>query len=76
MNQQPYSLHFGPQGFKDFAHYNQGKVDNHPVASFRELDFSLPNLGQIKIENSTSSLTINHVFQYLEHLFMGKKVLR
>ncbi len=73
MNQQPYSLHFGPQGFKDFAHYNQGKVDNHPVASFRELDFSLPNLGQIKIENSTSSLTINHVFSVLGASFHGEE---
>lgn len=65
MNQQPYLLHFGPQGFKDFAQYNQGNVDNHPVASFRELDFSPPNLGQIKIENDASSLVIDHVFSVL-----------
>ncbi|RVT31019.1 hypothetical protein ENC20_13740, partial [Acinetobacter indicus] len=37
---QSYVLHFGLQGFKDFAQYNQSGVDNHPVASFRELDFS------------------------------------
>src|SRR5690554_3136391 len=61
MNQQPYLLHFGLQGFKDFAQYNQSGVDNHPVASFRELDFSPPNLGQIKIENGASSLVIDHV---------------
>ncbi len=30
MNQQPYSLHFGQQGFKDFAQHNLGQVDNHP----------------------------------------------
>ena len=65
MNQQPYLLHFGPQGFKDFAQYNQGNVDNHRVASFRELDFSPPNLGQIKIENDTSSLVIDHIFSVL-----------
>lgn len=65
MNQQPYLLHFGLQGFKDFAQYNQSGVDNHPVASFRELDFSPPNLGQIKIENGESSLVIDHVFYVL-----------
>ncbi|WP_171525057.1 MULTISPECIES: hypothetical protein [Acinetobacter] len=65
MNQQPYLLHFGLQGFKDFAQYNQSAVDNHPVASFRELDFSPPNLGQIKIENGASSLAIDHVFYVL-----------
>ena len=59
---QPYILHFGSQGFKDFAKYNLGQVDRHPVASFRELDFAPPNLGQIKIENGMSSLVIDHVF--------------
>ncbi len=62
---QPYILHFGPQGFQDFAKYNLGRVDNHPVASFRELDFSPPNLGQIQIENGASSLVIDHVFSVL-----------
>ena len=65
MNQQPYLLHFGPQGFKDFAKYNQGQVDNHPIASFLELDFSPANLGQIKIENGTSSLLIDNTFSVL-----------
>ncbi len=65
MNQQPYLLHLGPQGVQDFAKYNLGNVDNHPVASFRELDFSPPNLGQIKIENGASSLVIDHVFSVL-----------
>ncbi|UIP96309.1 hypothetical protein LXM48_06120 [Acinetobacter johnsonii] len=41
MNQQPYILHFGQQGFKDFAQYNEGQVDQHPSgAGFRELDFT------------------------------------
>lgn len=65
MNQQPYLLHFGLQGFKDFTQYNQGEVENHPVASFRSLRFSAPNLGQIKIENGASSLVIDHVFHVL-----------
>ncbi|WP_180073285.1 MULTISPECIES: hypothetical protein [unclassified Acinetobacter] len=65
MNQQPYLIHFGPQGFKDFAQYNQGEVDNHPVASFTSLRFSAPNLGQIKIENGANSLLIDHVFNVL-----------
>jgi hypothetical protein len=65
MNQQPYLLHFGLQGFKDFAQYNLGDVDNHPIASFRSLRFSPPNLGQIKIENGESSLVIDHVFNVL-----------
>lgn len=66
MNQQPYILHFGQQGFKDFALYNQGQVDNHPSgAGFRELDFSPPHLGQIKIEHGANSLVINHVFSVL-----------
>lgn len=65
MNHQPYLLHFGPQGFKDFAQYNQGQVDNHAIASFLELDFSPANLGQIKIENGTSSLLIDHTFSVL-----------
>ncbi len=62
---QPYILHLGPQGFQDFAKYNLGNVDNHPVASFRSLRFSPPNLGQIKIENGASSLVIDHVFHVL-----------
>ena len=66
MNQQPYILHLGQQGFKDFAQDNQEKVDNHPSgAGFRELDFSPPNLGQIKIENGINSLLIDHVFSVL-----------
>lgn len=65
MNNQPYLLHFGPQDFKDFTQYNQGQVDNHPIAGFLELDFSPANLGQIKIENSTSSLLIDHTFSVL-----------
>lgn len=66
MNQQSYVLHFGQQGVKDFAQDNQEKVDNHPSgAGFRELDFSPPNLGQIKIENGINSLLIDHVFSVL-----------
>lgn len=66
MNQLPYILHFGQQGFKDFAQYNQGQVDNHPSgAGFRELDFTSPNLGQIKVENGVNSLVIDHVFLVL-----------
>ncbi len=62
---QPYILHVGPQGFQDFAKYSLGDVDNHPVASFRSLRFSPPNLGQIQIENGASSLVIDHVFHVL-----------
>ncbi|MFC6053062.1 hypothetical protein A6M14_11730 [Acinetobacter sp. Ac_877] len=65
MKQQPYILHFGPQGFQDFAKYNLGDTDNHPVASFRSLRFSPPNLGQVQIENGASSLVIDHVFHVL-----------
>lgn len=66
MNQQSYVLHFGQQGVKDFAQDNQEKVDNHPSgAGFRELDFTPPNLGQIKIENGINSLLIDHVFSVL-----------
>ena len=73
MNQQPYLLHFGPQGFKDFAQYNQGNLDNHPVASFRSIRFSPPNLAQIKIENGTSSLAIDHVFSVLGTSFNNEE---
>lgn len=66
MNQQTYTLHFGQQGIQDFSKYNDGQVDHQPAgASFRELDFSPPNLGQIKIENGVNSLVINHVFSVL-----------
>lgn len=66
MNQQTYILHFGQQGVKDFLKYNDGQVDHQPAgASFRELDFSPPSLGQIKIENGTNSLVIDHVFSVL-----------
>ena len=51
MNEQLYILHFGQQGVKDFAQYNLGRTDSHPSgADFRELDFSPPNLGKIKVE--------------------------
>ena len=66
MNQQPYILHFGQQGFKDFAQHNLERTDNHPSgAGFRELDFTPPNLGQIKVENGANSLVIEYVFSVL-----------
>ena len=66
MNQQSYTLHLGQQGFKDFAQYNLGRTDSHPSgAGFRELDFTPPNLGQIKVENGANSLVIDHVFSVL-----------
>lgn len=66
MNQQPYLLHFGPQGFKDFAQHDLGRTDSHPSGvGFRELDFTPSNLGQIKIENGGNSLVIDHVFSVL-----------
>ncbi|MDQ9831901.1 hypothetical protein [Acinetobacter soli] len=66
MNQPPYSLHFGPQGFKDFAQHQLSRFESHPSgAGFKELDFSPPNLGKIKIENGGNSLVIDHVFSVL-----------
>ena len=65
-NQQLYILHFGEQGIQDFVKYADGKVDHQPAgASFRDLDFNPPNLGQIKIENGVNSLIIDHVFSVL-----------
>lgn len=66
MNQAPYSLHFGPQGFKDFAQHQLNRSESHPSgAGFKELDFTPPNLGKIKIENGENSLLIDHVFSVL-----------
>ncbi len=66
MNQPPYSLHFGTQGFKDFAQHQLNRSESHPSgAGFKELDFSPPNLGKIKIENGENSLVIDHVFSVL-----------
>ncbi|WP_151867721.1 hypothetical protein [Acinetobacter soli] len=66
MNQPPYSLHFGPQGFKDFAQHQLSRSESHPSgAGFKELDFTPPNLGKIRIENGVNSLLIDHVFSVL-----------
>ncbi|WP_394671350.1 hypothetical protein [uncultured Acinetobacter sp.] len=66
MNQPPYSLDFGPQGFKDFAQHQLSRFGSHPSgAGFKELDFTPPNLGKIKIENGENSLVIDHVFSVL-----------
>lgn len=66
MNQPPYSLHFGPQGFKDFAQHQLNRSESHPSgAGFKELDFTPSNLGKIKIENGINSLMIDHVFSVL-----------
>ncbi|WP_288410124.1 hypothetical protein ACSF3O_02940 [Acinetobacter soli] len=66
MNQPPYSLHFGQQGFKDFAQHQLNRSESHPSgAGFKELDFTPPNLGKIKIENGENSLLIDHVFSVL-----------
>ncbi|MFX4307461.1 hypothetical protein F8N28_00935 [Acinetobacter soli] len=66
MNQPPYSLHFGPQGFKDFAQHQLSRSESHPSgAGFKELDFIPPNLGKIRIENGVNSLVIDHVFSVL-----------
>lgn len=65
-NQQLYILHFGEQGVQDFITYSKTAVDHQPAgASFRDLDFAPPNLGQIKIENGANSLVIDHVFSVL-----------
>ncbi|WP_212515041.1 hypothetical protein [Acinetobacter soli] len=66
MNQPPYSLHFGQHGFEDFAQHQLNRSESHPSgAGFKELDFSPPNLGKIKIENGENSLVIDHVFSVL-----------
>lgn len=66
MNQPPYSLHFGQQGFKDFAQHQLNRSESHPSgAGFKELDFTPPNLGKIKIENGENSLLIDHIFSVL-----------
>ena len=66
MNQPPYSLHFGQQGFKDFAQHQLNRSESHPSgAGFKELDFTPSNLGKIKIENGVNSLLIDHVFSVL-----------
>lgn len=66
MNQPPYSLHFGTQGFKDFAQHQLSRSESHPSgAGFKELDFTPPNLGKIRIENGVNSLMIDHVFSVL-----------
>ena len=65
-NQQKYILHFGEQGVQDFIKYSKTAVDHQPAgASFRDIDFAPPNLGQIKIENDVNSLIIDHVFSVL-----------
>lgn len=66
VNEQPYILHLGQQGISDFVKYNDGKVDHQPAgASFRELDFSPPHLGKIRIENGPNSFVIDHIFSVL-----------
>ncbi|MNI48740.1 hypothetical protein D3C73_1033190 [compost metagenome] len=56
----------GEQGVQDFSKYSDGNVDNHPAGvSFRELQFSPPNLGKLKIENGANNLLIEHVFSVL-----------
>jgi hypothetical protein len=66
MNQQSYNLYLGKKGVKDFAQYNLGCTDNHSSgAGFRKLDFLLPNLGKIKVENGANRLVIDHIFSVL-----------
>lgn len=61
--QQAYTLHMGEKGIQDFSKYSDSNVDNHPAGvSFRELQFSPPNLGKITIENGSNTLSIEHVF--------------
>ncbi|QHB91731.1 hypothetical protein F9K57_15875 [Acinetobacter baumannii] len=65
-HQQACTLHMGEQGIQDFSKYSNGNVDNHPAGvSFRELQFSPPNLGKITIENGSNTLSIEHVFSVL-----------
>lgn len=66
MNQPPYSLHFGTQGFKDFAQHQLSRSESHPSgAGFKTLKFTPPDLGKIRIENGVNSLMIDHVFSVL-----------
>lgn len=66
MNQPSYSLHFGPQGFKDFAQHQLNRSKSHPSgAGFKTLKFTPPDLGKIRIENGGNSLMIDHVFSVL-----------
>lgn len=57
----------GEKGIQDFSKYSDSNVDNYPAGvSFRELQFSPPNLGKITIENGSNTLSIEHVFSVLE----------
>lgn len=72
--QQEYILHFGEQGVKDFIKYGNDKVDHQPAgASFRDLDFTPPNLGKIKIKNGNNDLLVNYVFSVLGTQFAEDK---
>ncbi|EOQ74540.1 hypothetical protein F929_00648 [Acinetobacter lactucae] len=54
------------QGIQDFSKYSDDNVDNHPAGvSFREFQFSPPNLGKLTIENGPNSLLIEHIFSVL-----------
>ena len=65
-HQQAYTLHMGEKGIQDFSKYSDSNVDNYPAGvSFRELQFSPPNLGKITIENGSNTLSIEHVFSVL-----------
>lgn len=71
-SQQLYTLHFGPQGVQDFAHYTGGEVDRQPAGiNFMELEWRSPELGRVKIAHGNNNLELDHVF-----LVMGSQMSR
>ena len=71
-SQQLYTLHFGPQGVQDFAHYTGGEVDRQPAGmNFMTLRWRSPDLGRVKIAHGNNNLELEHVF-----LVMGSQMSR
>mgnify|MGYP003590267844 CR=1 FL=1 len=71
-SQQLYTLHFGPQGVQDFAHYTGGEVDRQPAGmNFMTLRWRSPELGRVKIAHGNNNLELDHVF-----LVMGSQMSR
>lgn len=63
---QRYNISLGLEGDKKLIEYSKDPLDQQPAGiSFRDLNFTPPNLGKVNLDVADQSLMIDHVFNVM-----------
>lgn len=61
-----YNISLGLEGDKNLSEYSKDSLDQQPAGmSFRDLNFTPPNLGKVSLDVAGQSLMIDHVFNVM-----------